>query len=152
VANVLRTDDTIRADAMAPTTNYVPGGGSVTITTTGKYYPISNGELSFTPAFVGQRFLCMFNGSIYSAAAEVRTFNCAVRITDSANTTIVELGITSEVNFVSAANWGHALSLSAVWTADAIAVRKLKLYVTKDGTNGIVMGITPIMMTVLPIP
>lgn len=129
-------------------------GGSAdttTITTAGTYYALTNAEASFTPGWIGQRWLLTFTG--YASLNTTVIQYCFVRanVTDSSNSIIgSDLGFTRADNFGTSGR-GATVAFTKVWTADAAAARKFKLYGTVQTTNGLVLSLAYTQMTAYPI-
>jgi len=117
-------------------------GGSAnagtTITTAGTYYALTSQEVSFTPAFVGQKFLVTYTGSVWINTTTIQYTFIRVDVTDSSNTQIAALGFTRAENF-GTSNKGMPVAFTTVWTADSTSTRKVKLYGTNQTTNGLTL-------------
>jgi hypothetical protein len=119
-------------------TGYSLGGSatSTTITTAGTYYALTSQEVSFTPAFVGQKFLVTYSGYVSINTTTIQYSFVRVDVTDSSNTQIEQLGFTRADNFGTSGR-GQAVSFTDIWTADSTSARKIKLYGTNQTTNGL---------------
>lgn len=132
--------------------SYDKGGSSdtTTITTAGTYYALTNAEVSFTPAYVGQRFLITLTGYASLNTTVIQYAFVRSNIVDSSNVNIVDLGFSRADNFGTSGR-GATVAFSKVWTADAAAARKYKLYGTVQTTNGLVLSLAYTQMQVIPI-
>jgi len=119
-------------------TGYSLGGSaaSTTITTAGTYYALTSQEVSFTPAFVGQKFLVTYSGYVSINTTTIQYSFVRVDVTDSSNTQIEQLGFTRAENFGTSGR-GQSVSFMDIWTADSTSARKIKLYGTNQTTNGL---------------
>lgn len=131
---------------------YDKGGSAdtTTITTAGTYYALTNAEVSFTPQFVGQRWLLTLTG--YASLNTTTVQYCFVRgnITDSSNTVLETLGFSRSDNFSSSGR-GATVALTKVWVADTTSARKFKLYGTTQTTNGLTLSLAYTQMVAYPI-
>jgi hypothetical protein len=109
-----------------------------TITTAGTYYALTSQEVSFTPAFVGQKFLVTYTGSTWINTTTIQYSFIRMDITDSSNNQISTLGFTRAENF-GTSNKGMSVGITDIWTADSTSARKVKLYGTNQTTNGLVL-------------
>lgn len=143
---------TIRADGHGVAT-YDKGGSAdvTTITTAATYYALTNAEVSFTPAYVGQRWLITMTAYGSLNTTVIQNAFVESRITDSSNTQIVSLGFSRFENFGTSGR-GSAVAFTKVWVADAVAVRKFKLYGTAQTTNGLVLSLGYTQMSAIPLP
>ena len=119
-------------------TGYSLGGSaaSTTITTAGTYYALTSQEVSFTPAFVGQKFLVTYSGYVSINTTTIQYSFVRVDVTDSSNSQIEQLGFTRAENFGTSGR-GQSVSFMDIWTADSTSARKIKLYGTNQTTNGL---------------
>lgn len=122
----------LRAEAMAPVVSSFSGVATDVPTALTFVLAHANAEITFTPAFVGQRFRCEFHGSSF-LPTHVGVWQHRLRITDAANATVADLA--RVVNEDPAASVWKPTPISDVWVADAVATRKLRLMTTAD-TNG----------------
>jgi hypothetical protein len=125
-------------------------GDSTVITTAGTYYALTNAEVTFTPQFVGQRWLVAYTayGSINTNIVQYALVNS--RITNSSNTTIADIGF-ARFEATTTTSRSGTVAFTAVWVADAVAVRKFKLYGTVETTSGRSIGMSYTQMTAYPI-
>lgn len=121
-------------------TGYSLGGSSTTttITTAGTYYALTSQEISFTPAFVGQKFLVTYSGYVSLNTTTIQYAFVRVEVNDSSNATIETLGFARAENFGTSAR-GQQVAFTDIWTADSTSARKIKLYGTTQTTNGLVL-------------
>ena len=135
---------------------YDKGGSAdtTTITTAGTYYALTNAEVSFSPQFVGQRWLLTFTG--YASLNTTTIQYCFLRanVTDTSNTVIETLGFSRADNFGTSGR-GATVAFTKVYVATAADVaagtRKFKLYGTTQTTNGLVLSLAYTQMTAYPI-
>lgn len=134
------------------TAGYDKGGSSdtTTITTAGTYYALTNAEVSFTPAYIGQRFLITLTGYVSLNTTVIQYAFVRSNIVDSSNVNIVDLGFSRADNFGTSGR-GATVAFTKVWTADAAAARKYKLYGTVQTTNGLVLSLAYTQMSVVPL-
>jgi len=134
------------------TAGYDRGGSSdsTTITTAGTYYALTNAEVSFTPAYVGQRFLITLTGYGSLNTTVIQYLFVRSNIVDSSNVNIVDLGFSRADNFGTSGR-GATVAFTKVWTADAAAARKYKLYGTVQTTNGLTLSLAYTQMSVVPL-
>lgn len=150
-ANVLKTDDafSIAGHVLG---QYDKGGSAdtTTITTAGTYYAITGAEISFTPNYVGQRWLLAYTG--YASLNTTTIQYCFVRadVTDSSNTQLSVLGYGRADNFGQSGR-GATVAVTKVWVADSTSARKFKLYGTAQTTNGLTLSLAYTQMTAIPI-
>ena len=132
--------------------NYDKGGSSdtTTITTAGTYYALTNAEVSFTPDYVGQRFLITLTGYASLNTTTIQYAFVRSNIVNASNVNIVDLGFSRADNFGTSGR-GSTVAFTKVWTADAAAARKYKLYGTVQTTNGLVLSLAYTQMQVIPI-
>jgi hypothetical protein len=132
--------------------SYDKGASSdtTTITTAGTYYALTNAEVSFTPTYVGQRFLVTMTAYASLNTTTIQTAFVRSNIVDSSNVNIVDLGFSRADNFGSSGR-GATVAFTKVWTADAVAARKYKLYGTAQTTNGLTLSLAYTQMQVIPI-
>jgi hypothetical protein len=152
-ASVLRSDDTLRLEAHAPT-GYDKGGtsDSTTITTAGTYYALTNAVTgAITPAYIGQRFLCMLTGFCSLNTTTAQYALVRLDIVDGSDTQITTLGYTRHDN-PGVSGRGSVVQFAKVWTADATSSRKLKAYGTTQTTNGLSLTLAYTQMIFLPLP
>jgi hypothetical protein len=135
--NQVRADGYIRVPNVIHT-GYSLGGSatSTTITTAGTYYALTSQEVSFTPAFVGQKFLVTYSGYVSINTTTIQYSFVRVDVTDSSNSQIEQLGFTRAENFGTSGR-GQSVSFMDIWTADSTSARKIKLYGTNQTTNGL---------------
>ena len=116
---------------------------TVTVTTAGTYYAIgaSNGEVSFTPDFVGQKFFISMTGYASLNTTTVQYAFVRVTLTNSADVSQADLGFSRAENFGTSGR-GGTVAFSTVWTADTTSARKIKLYGTSQTTNGLVLTLS----------
>lgn len=132
--------------------SYDKGGSSdtTTITTAGTYYALTNAEVSFTPDYVGQRFLITLTGYASLNTTVIQYAFVRSNIVDASNVNIVDLGFSRADNFGTSGR-GATVAFTKVWTADAAAARKYKLYGTVQTTNGLVLSLAYTQMQVIPL-
>jgi len=143
--------DTIRADGHA-VLGYDKGGtgDSTTITTANTYYALTGAEVSFTPAYVGQRFLLTFTGYASINTTPIHYSFVRSDVTTSANVQVAQLGFARTENFGTTGR-GGTVAFTKVWVADAVAARKYKLYGTVQTTNGLSLSLSYTQMSVIPL-
>jgi hypothetical protein len=150
-ANILKTDDALSI-AGHVLGQYDRGGSAdnTTITTAGTYYALTGAEVSFTPNYVGQRWLLAYTG--YASLNTTTIQYCFVRanITDSSNTVLDTLGFGRADNFGQSGR-GATVAVTKVWVADTTSARKFKLYGTAQTTNGLTLSLAYTQMTAIPI-
>lgn len=160
-ANTLKTDDSLVvsggltvANNFAITTpvsgSYDKAGSadSTTITTAGTYYALTSAEVSFTPQFVGQRFLIAMTGYVSLNTTTVQYAFVRSDITDSSNNQITALGFTRAENWGTSGR-GTTVAFTKIWTADSTSARKYKLYGTTQTSNGLSLSLAYTQMTVM---
>jgi len=130
-ASLLKTDDTIAAANTLSAYEATPA--ATACATSGQYYAAATTEVSFTPAYTGQRWLITLNGWAYWTGLVVGTYN--LRITDSSNGTIYDLVVGTRGENAASGTFYHNMSGSNIWVADGTAARKAKLYVATTGTS-----------------
>jgi hypothetical protein len=128
------------------------GGSSdtTTITTAGTYYALTNAEVSFTPTYIGQRFLVTMTAYASLNTTTIQYAFVRSNIVDSSNVSIATLGFSRSDNFGTSGR-GATVAFTKVWTADAVAARKYKLYGTVQTTNGLTLSLAYTQMQVIPI-
>lgn len=133
----------VQADGYVKVPNVIHSGYSLggsatstTITTAGTYYALTSQEVSFTPAFVGQKFLVTYSGYVSINTTTIQYSFVRVDVTDSSNTQVEQLGFARAENFGTSGR-GQAVSFMDIWTADSTSARKIKLYGTNQTTNGL---------------
>ena len=148
---VTAAGNTIRADGHAVSV-YDRGGSSdtTTITTAGTYYALTNAEVAFTPAYVGQRFLLTFTGYASLNTTTIQYLFVQCNVTTAANAIVETLGYTRADNWGTSGR-GSTVAFTKYWTADAAAARKFKLYGTTQTTNGLTCTLGYTQMSVIPI-
>ena len=144
-----RQDGRISAPAMAPLDYSFVGTVPITVAVSSTYYPAGAAEIAFTPAFVGQRFLMSMVCHLSDTQASNHTEFVQLWVTDAANSGIASMGISYQS--MSTGVFATAFSITRSWVADRTAPCKLKLYVSKDSTAGIVVTVANIFMTVVPL-
>lgn len=145
----LASGDTIEAPAMAGVeTTSTSGTVTVKVTTAGTYYAPTGLEVSFTPSFIGQRFLIV--GSMIAHSGSVAgSISSELRVVDGSNTKLSVVAASRNRTYTNTDDWGsHAWS--GLWTADAVATRKAKVYVTHP-TNGTVVTTAFYTINVIPL-
>ena len=150
-ANVLKTDDSLWAAGHVLSQFDKQGSAdSTTITTAGTYYALTNAEVTFTPTFVGQRWLLAYTG--YASINTTTIQYCFVRanVTDTSNTVLDTLGFGRADNFGTSGR-GATVAVTKVWVADTTSARKFKLYGTVQTTNGLILSLAYTQMTAIPI-
>jgi hypothetical protein len=128
-------------------------GGSAdttTITTAGTYYALTNAEASFTPQFIGQRWLLTYTGYASLNTTTIQYAFVRADVTDSSNAQIAVLGYGRADNFGQSGR-GATVAVSKVWVADSTSARKFKLYGTAQTTNGLTLSLAYTQMTAYPI-
>lgn len=123
---------------------------TTTITTAGTYYALTNAEITFTPQFVGQRWMLCYSG--YASLNTTTIQYCFVRanVTDTSNVVLDTLGFGRADNFGSSGR-GGTVAVTKVWVADTTSARKFKLYGTVQTTNGLTLSLAYTQMTAYPI-
>lgn len=150
-ANVLKTDDSLWAAGHVLSQFDKQGSAdNTTITTAGTYYALTNAEVSFTPTFVGQRWLLAYTG--YASINTTTIQYCFVRanVTDTSNTVLDTLGFGRADNLGQSGR-GATVAVTKVWVADTTSARKFKLYGTVQTTNGLTLSLAYTQMTAIPI-
>jgi hypothetical protein len=129
---------------------------TTTITTAGTQQALTNAEISFTPQFVGQRWLFTFTGyaSLNTTVIQYAFIRCS--ITDSSNNIITSPTDYTNFAFTRSDNFGtsgrgSAVAISKVFVADTTSARKFKLYATTQTTNGLVLSLGYSQLTAYPI-
>ena len=128
-------------------------GGSAdttTITTAGTYYALTSAEASFTPQFIGQRWLLTYTGYASLNTTTIQYAFVRADVTDASNAQIAVLGYGRADNFGQSGR-GATVAVSKVWVADSTSARKFKLYGTTQTTNGLVLSLAYTQMTAYPI-
>jgi hypothetical protein len=150
-ANILKTDDALSiAGHVLGQYDKQGSADNTTITTAGTYYALTGAEVSFTPNYVGQRWLLAYTG--YASLNTTTIQYCFVRanITDSSNTVLDTLGFGRADNFGQSGR-GATVAVTKVWVADTTSARKFKLYGTAQTTNGLTLSLSYTQMTAIPI-
>jgi hypothetical protein len=129
---------------------------TTTITTAGTQQALTSAEISFTPQFVGQRWLFTFTGyaSLNTTVIQYAFIRCS--ITDSSNNIITSPTDYTNFAFTRSENFGttgrgSAVAISKVWVADTTSARKFKLYGTTQTTNGLILSLAYTQLTAYPI-
>jgi len=133
--------------------SYDKGGSAdaTTITTAGTYYALTNAEVSFTPQFVGQRFLLTFTAYASLVTTTIQYAFVRANITDASNTIVgSDLGFSRSDNYGQSGR-GSAVAFTKIWVADTTSARKFKLYGTVQTTNGLTLSLAYTQMTVMSI-
>jgi hypothetical protein len=123
---------------------------TTTITTAGTYYALTNAEASFTPQFVGQRWLLIYTGYASLNTTTIQYAFVRADVTDASNAQIAVLGYGRADNFGQSGR-GATVAVSKVWVADSTSACKFKLYGTTQTTNGLVLSLAYTQMTAYPI-
>jgi hypothetical protein len=123
---------------------------TTTITTAGTYYALTNAEASFTPQFVGQRWLLIYTGYASLNTTTIQYAFVRADVTDASNAQIAVLGYGRADNFGQSGR-GATVAVSKVWVADNTSARKFKLYGTVQTTNGLILSLAYTQMTAYPI-
>jgi len=129
---------------------------TTTITTALTQQALTNAEVSFTPQFVGQRWLFTFTGyaSLNTTTIQYAFIRCS--ITDSSNNIITSPTDYTNFAFTRSDNFGtsgrgSAVAISKVFVADTTSARKFKLYGTTQTTSGLVLSLAYSQLTAYPI-
>lgn len=151
-ANVLKTDDSLWV-AGHTISSYAKGGSAdtTTITTAGTYYALTNAEVSFTPIFVGQRWLLTYTGYCSLNTTTIQYAFVRANITDGSD--VIQggdLGFSRADNFGTSGR-GATVAFTKVWVADTTSARKFKLYGTTQTTNGLTISLAYTQMTAIPL-
>jgi hypothetical protein len=164
-ANVLKTDDSLwiagnTFGTVADGTVYDKEGSadSTVITTANTMQALTSTtnpggfqDVTFTPKFVGQRWLMTYTGyaSINTTTIQYIFIRCS--ITD-ASATIVDtnFAFTRAENFGTTSR-GMAVAMTKVWVADTTDTRKFKLYGTTQTTNGLTLSMSYGQMHAIPL-
>ena len=148
---VTAVGNTIRADGQDVLV-YDRGATSdtTTITTAGTYYALTNAEVAFTPAYVGQRFLLTLTGYASLNTTTIQYLFVRCDITTAANLNVVTLGYTRADNWGTSGR-GSTVAFTKYWTADAASERKFKLYGTTQTTNALTLTLGYTQMSVVPL-
>jgi hypothetical protein len=131
--------------------NYDKAGSAdtTTITTAGTYYALTSAEVSFTPQFVGQRFLLTYTAYASLNTTTVQYAFVRANITDASNTIVgSDLGFSRSDNYGQSGR-GSAVAFTKIWVADTTSARKFKLYGTAQTTNGLTLSLAYTQMTVM---
>lgn len=131
---------------------YDKGGAAdtTTITTAGTYYALTNAEATFTPDFVGQRWLLTYTAYASLNTTTIQYAFVRADVTDSVNTQIAVLGYGRADNFGQSGR-GGTVAVTKVWVADSTSQRKIKLYGTTQTTNGLTLSLAYTQITAFPI-
>jgi hypothetical protein len=131
--------------------NNISAADNTTITTAGTFLALTNLEVSFTPQFVGQRWLFTFTGyaSLNTAVAQYAFVRADV--TTSANVAITSPWAYSRSENPGVSGRGGAVAISKVWVADRTTGCKFKLYGTTQTTNGLILSVSYSALTAYPI-
>jgi hypothetical protein len=125
------------------------GTTATTATTAGNWYAVSLNEVSFTPAYTGQTFICTVAcGGLYSGTAGTSSLN--TRITDSVNAVVSDFRLRGSSTATSSAG-ANSIGGAFVYTAgagDVGVVRKLALYVTHS-VNGASVTVAQVSLYVI---
>lgn len=108
-------------------------------------------DVTFTPQFVGQRWLMTFTGyaSINTTTIQYIFIRCS--ITDSSATIVdTNFAFTRAENFGTSSR-GMAVAMTKVWVADTTSTRKFKLYGTVQTTNGLTLSTSYGQMHAIPL-
>jgi len=158
-ADILKTDDALWVAGhdfgSAPTIYDKGGSADVTnsVAVNPNYTALTNAEVTFTPQFVGQRWLFTFTGyvSINTTVTQYAFVRCS--ITDSANTIITAYtswAFTRSDN-LGVSGRGSAVGITKVWVADTTATRKFKLYGNVQTTSGLNLSLAYTQMSAIPL-
>jgi hypothetical protein len=119
---------------------YSVGGSaeSTLIPTPSTYYALTDAEVSFTPQFIGQRFLLTFTG--YASLNTTVIQYCFVRatITNSTNTVEEILGFSRSDNFGTSGR-GTTVAFTKIWSSNNTQPKKFKLYGTTQTTSNLTL-------------
>jgi hypothetical protein len=164
-ANVLKTDDSLwiagnTFGTVADGTVYDKEGAadSTVITTATTFQALTSStnpggfqDVTFTPKFVGQRWLMTYTGyaSINTTTIQYIFVRCS--ITD-ASATIVDtnFAFTRAENFGTTSR-GMAVAMTKVWVADTTDTRKFKLYGTTQTTSGLTLSMSYGQLHAIPL-
>lgn len=167
-ANILKTDDALWVaghDFGTGATVYDKAGSadSTVITTALSYNALTSStnpsgfiDVTFTPQFVGQRWLMTFTGyaSLNTTTIQYAFIRCS--ITDSSANIITSPTNYTNWAFTRAENFGTssrgmAVGITKVWVADTTSTRKFKLYATVQTTNGLTLSMSYGQMHAIPL-
>jgi hypothetical protein len=123
---------------------------TTTITAAGTYYALTGAEISFTPQFVGQRWLLAYTGYASLNTTTIQYAFVRADVTDASNNQIAVLGFGRADNFGQSGR-GATVAVTKVWVADSTSARKFKLYGTAQTTNGVILSLAYTQMTAYPI-
>jgi hypothetical protein len=160
-ANILKTDDALWVaghDFGTGSTIYDKAGSADTTTITAalSYNALTNAEVTFTPQFVGQRWLFTFTGYVSLNTTVVQYAFVRCSITDSSSniitspTNYTSWAFTRSDNFGSSGR-GSAVGITKIWVADTTSARKFKLYGTTQTTSGLVLSLAYTQMSAIPL-
>jgi hypothetical protein len=130
-----------------PNWNHGQGGLVGTATSTplgaaGTYSAIGGttapAELSFTPDFIGQKFMFSVSGYASLNTTTIQYAFVRLTLTDSANASIEDLGYLRSENFGTTSR-GSSVALTHLWVADTTSPRKIKLYATAQTTASLTL-------------
>jgi hypothetical protein len=108
-------------------------------------------EVSFTPQFVGQRWLFLFTGysSLNTTTRQYTLIRADVR--DSSNNVIVSPWAYTRGEGIATSGVGSTVAISKVWIADRTTGCKFKLYGTAQTTGGLIISVSYVALTAYPI-
>ena len=164
-ANILKTDDALwiaghTYGTIADGTVYDKEGAadSTVITTALSYNALTSStnssgfqDVTFTPQFVGQRWLMTYTGyaSINTTTIQYIFIRCS--ITDSSATIVdTNFAFTRAENFGTSSR-GMAVAMTKVWVADTTSTRKFKLYGTVQTTSGLTLSMSYGQLHAIPL-
>jgi len=108
-------------------------------------------EVSFTPQFVGQRWLFLFTGysSLNTSTRQYSLIRADVR--DSSDNVIVSPWAYTRAEGITTSGVGATVAISKVWIADRTSDCKFKLYGTAQTTGGLIISVSYVALTAYPI-
>ena len=108
-------------------------------------------EVSFTPQFVGQRWLFLFTGysSLNTTTRQYTLIRADVR--DSSDNVIVSPWAYTRGEGITTSGVGSTVAISKVWIADRTSGCKFKLYGTAQTTGGLIISVSYVALTAYPI-
>ena len=140
----LKGDGTVALNPTSASYSLAGGAATTTITTAGTYYALTSQEVSFTPAFVGQKWLLVATTNISHSSATSQYALVRIDLTDAANT---QLAIMGYVRHEATASQYAGGAAHLVWTADRTTACKIKLYGTVQTTSGATLTVAYTRLT-----
>jgi len=108
-------------------------------------------EVSFTPQFVGQRWLFLFTGysSLNTSTRQYSLIRADVRT--SADVAITSPWAYTRAEGITTSGVGATVAISKVWVADRTTGCKFKLYGTAQTTSSLIISVSYVALTAYPI-